>query len=80
MVSIEVNGKSADVPEGSSIEGALDLLGFDITMFPSDGGLFMPCKTGGCWTCNVNVDGELCPACVSKVRYEDKDQSWKLNS
>jgi pyruvate formate lyase activating enzyme len=67
MASIEVNGISAEVPEGSSVKDALVALGFEITMFPSDEGLFMPCQTGGCLSCAVDVDGELQRACVSKV-------------
>jgi pyruvate formate lyase activating enzyme len=67
MISIEVDGRPVKVPEGSSIKEALEALGFEITMFPTDEGLFMPCQTGGCWTCAVDVDGELRPACVSEV-------------
>jgi pyruvate formate lyase activating enzyme len=28
----------------------------------------MPCQTGGCWACAMDIDGELRPACVSPVR------------
>lgn len=27
----------------------------------------MPCQTGGCWSCAVDIDGELGPACITKV-------------
>ncbi len=47
-------------------------MGFEITMFPSDKGLFMPCQIGGCWTCAVEADGELRPACVSPVKQKMK--------
>jgi pyruvate formate lyase activating enzyme len=67
MISIEVDGKSAEVPEGCSIKEALELLGFEISMFPSPEALFMPCQTGGCWSCAQDIDGQLKPACISKV-------------
>ncbi len=67
MASIEVNGISVEVPEGSFVKEALEALGFEIAMFPSDEGVFMPCQTGGCLSCAVDIDGELRPACVSKV-------------
>jgi pyruvate formate lyase activating enzyme len=70
MISIEFDGIAVEVPEGSSVKEALEALGFQITMFPSDPGIFMPCQTGGCWSCAVNIDGELWPACVSKVQQE----------
>jgi NADH dehydrogenase/NADH:ubiquinone oxidoreductase subunit G len=36
MVLIEIDGKSLDVPEGSTIKQALEAFGFQITMFPTD--------------------------------------------
>jgi len=66
MVSAEIDGESVDVPEGATIKQALESLGFQISMFPNSG-LFMPCQTGGCWTCAVEVDGRLQPACISTV-------------
>jgi pyruvate formate lyase activating enzyme len=68
MASVEVDGKTVEVPDGSSIKEALEAMGIEVTMFPSSEGHFMPCQTGGCWACAVNVDGELQPACVSAVR------------
>lgn len=69
MVSIEVDGQSMEVQEGTSIKQVLEALGFQITMFPSDPGLFMPCQTGGCWSCALDIDGELRPACVSAAQH-----------
>jgi pyruvate formate lyase activating enzyme len=56
MVLIEVDGKSTEVLEGTSIKQVLEALGFQITMFPSDPGLFMPCQTGGCWSCAPHLN------------------------
>jgi len=49
------------------VKDALEMLGFEITMFPSPEALFMPCQTGGCWSCSLDIDGQLKPACISKV-------------
>jgi pyruvate formate lyase activating enzyme len=57
-----------EVPEGTSIKQLLEDLGFQITMFSSDPGLFMPCQMGGCWSCALDIDGALRPACVSTVQ------------
>ena len=67
MISIEVDGKAVEAKEGSTIKEALEALGYEITLFPSDGGLFMPCQTGGCWACALDVDGRLMPACTTTV-------------
>ncbi len=69
MALIEVDGQSMEVLEGTSIRQVLEALGFQITMLPSDPGLFMPCQTGGCWSCALDIDGELRPACVSTVQH-----------
>lgn len=67
MVLIEIDGKSLDVPEGSTIKQALEAFGFQITMFPTDSEIFMPCQTGGCWACAAEIDSRLEPACISAV-------------
>lgn len=67
MALIEVDGKSAEVPEGCSVKEALEMLGFEITMFPSPVALFMPCQTCCCWSCALDIDGQLKPACISIV-------------
>lgn len=69
MASIEVDGKSVEVSEGSSVKEILEDLGAEISMFPSEAGLFMPCQTGGCWACALNIDGQLKPACVNVVHH-----------
>jgi pyruvate formate lyase activating enzyme len=67
MTSIELDGTSRQVPGGITVKEALESLGFEIAKFPTDPGLLMPCQTGGCWTCALEIDGQLRPACVSQV-------------
>jgi pyruvate formate lyase activating enzyme len=69
MALIEVDGQSMVVQEETSIKKVLEALGFQISTFPSDPGLFMPCQTGGCWSCALAIDDELRPACVSTVQH-----------
>jgi len=68
MAAIEVDGSRLEVPEGTLLINALASHGCSISKFPSDPGLFMPCRTGGCWACAVEADGRLMPACVLTVR------------
>jgi pyruvate formate lyase activating enzyme len=68
MAAIEVDGTRLEVPEGMPLIDALASQGYSISRFPGDPGLFMPCRTGGCWACAVEADGRLRPACVLTVR------------
>ncbi len=36
--------------------------------YPEKGSLFAPCEIGGCWSCAVEVNGELKPACVTPIK------------
>jgi len=68
MAVIEVDGSRLEVLEGTPLINALQSQGYSISRFPEDPGLFMPCRTGGCWACAVEADGRLRPACVLTVR------------
>lgn len=65
-VTIEIDGISFEVPEGITVRQALEGLGFHVARFPGEG-LFMPCQTGGCWACMLEINGELKRACLSQV-------------
>jgi len=67
-ISIRVNGEHLSVPERITVKGALELLGYRISRFPSEGVLFAPCEVGGCYSCVVEVDGEVKPSCVNGVK------------
>ena len=68
MTTIEVDGRRIEVPSGFSVKEALEKLGYNITLHPSDKGLFMPCQVGGCWACALKIDGEARPACTAQVQ------------
>lgn len=70
-VRIEIDESKFEVPTGITVRQALEFLGFKINSFPGEG-IFMPCKTGGCWSCALEIDGELKPACLSPVKEGEK--------
>lgn len=67
-VSIKLDNEIFSVPERITIKKALELCGYQPCGYPGDGDLFAPCRTGGCWSCSVLIDGELKPCCVTAVR------------
>ena len=67
-VRITVQGEACEVPERITVLKALEFLGFELSPFPGEGQLSVPCGTGGCFSCSVLVDGELRPACTTPVR------------
>jgi pyruvate formate lyase activating enzyme len=68
QVTIEVNGMAASVPERISVREALALLGYPTATYPSDQGVFSPCRVGGCWSCALDIDGQVRLACLTPVR------------
>jgi len=67
-IRIFVDGERVYVPEKITVLKALEILGYRIGFFPGDGDIFAPCRVGGCYSCAVEVDGQVRPSCVTKVR------------
>lgn len=67
-VRIMVNGELFSVPERITVKRALEILGFKTSRIPSEGKIFAPCGVGGCYSCAVDVDGEMRPCCVTGVK------------
>ena len=67
-VWIDIDGVSQEVPSGITVQKALELSGYRISKYPEKDSLFTPCETGGCWSCAVEVNGEVEPACITSVR------------
>ena len=67
-IKIKVNGEYFFVPERITVKKALELLGYKISKFPHEGDLFAPCEVGGCYTCAVEINGEIKPICVTGVK------------
>lgn len=64
-IHIRVDGESFSVPERITVKKALEIIGYEFTKFPEKGKIFAPCEVGGCWSCAVEINGELRPSCVT---------------
>jgi pyruvate formate lyase activating enzyme len=64
-IHFAINGEDVQIAGRSSVLNALQELGRlpDETTSPSD-----RCGTGGCWACEVLIDGDLAPACMTPVQ------------
>jgi len=67
-LTLEIEGRPVGVPRGVTVLEALRLAGYAISSFPEGEGIFAPCRTGGCFSCAVEVEGEQRPACITGVR------------
>ena len=56
------------IPIHQTVLHVLKLLGFPITSYPTKESIFAPCRTGGCYSCAVLINGELKPSCITPVR------------
>jgi len=70
-VPITVNHELHLVPARISVVKALELIGFKPIIFKEasmgDTELLVPCRTGGCWSCAVVINGQLRPSCITPV-------------
>lgn len=67
-IKIKVNGENFFVPDRITIKNALELIGYKISKFPMEGNLFAPCEIGGCYSCIVDINGEIKPSCITGVK------------
>jgi pyruvate formate lyase activating enzyme len=44
------------------------MTGHDARKYPERGSLFVACEVGGCWSCAVEINEEIRPACVTAIR------------
>lgn len=68
QITIEVNGKTAQVPERISVKEALSLLGYPVGDSPDGADIFTPCQIGACWSCAVEINGVVKPSCSTRAR------------
>jgi pyruvate formate lyase activating enzyme len=67
-ISCNVNGQQIQVPSSQTVLQVLELIGYSITVFPREEAIFAPCRTGGCFSCAVQIDGKLAPSCITPIR------------
>ena len=51
-----------------TVKTALEKLGFCFEKFPGSDCFFSPCETGGCYACEMMVEGQIAPACHTPVK------------
>lgn len=66
-ITLEIDGLPFSMPQGITVLEALSLAGYRISHFPERGTIFAPCRTGGCFSCAVEIEGELHPACLTAI-------------
>ena len=67
VVTCTINGQQMQIPIHQTVLHVLKLLGFPITSYPTKESIFAPCRTGGCYSCAVLINGELKPSCITPV-------------
>lgn len=67
-VKIWINGEPFETLASSTVLQALLHAGFHVNSFPGDGDICAPCRTGGCWSCAVQINGKLQPSCVTPLQ------------
>jgi len=68
IVSIEVDGRITKAQDGIPIKKALEMSGYKVSKYPEQGSLIMPCEVGGCWSCAIEINKEVKPAYITKVK------------
>ncbi len=68
VVGLTVDGRPLRVPERITVQRALELAGRVFGVAWGEGDIPAPCRTGGCYSCQVLADGEAVRACVSPVK------------
>lgn len=66
-VNCIINGQQVEVSKYQSVLQVLESLGFKITSYPDKNSIFVPCRTGGCYSCAVQINGELKPSCITPI-------------
>jgi len=66
-ITIRINGDPVAVPERISVLKALELNGFKVSRLPDQGDIFAPCRSGGCGSCAVLINGVLERSCITPV-------------
>jgi len=67
LVRVYVDGVEFRVPRNVTLAKALELIGFTFSPLGSKK-VSLACRTGGCWSCAVVVDGVLERSCVLPVK------------
>ena len=67
FVEIYVDKVKYRVPANLTVSKALEYIGFKFEP-PGSEGISLPCKTGGCWSCALLIDGVFERSCITPIR------------
>ena len=67
-IKVFVDGTAFEVAERMTVKNALEQLGFCFDKSPVSDCFFSPCETGGCYACEMIIDGKIAPACHTSVK------------
>jgi pyruvate formate lyase activating enzyme len=74
-IKIFVDSRVYEVPERITVKTALEQLGFAFSKVPTSDAFFSPCETGGCFACEMMIDGQIAPACHTTVKQDMRIQT-----
>jgi pyruvate formate lyase activating enzyme len=69
-LKIWIDSEPFEIPASITVLEALNYAGFRVHSFPGGGDIYAPCRTGGCWSCAIMINGKLQPSCVTPVQSE----------
>ncbi|MHA2295810.1 MAG: radical SAM protein [Candidatus Hodarchaeales archaeon] len=64
-INCYVDGEKVTTSDNQTVLNLLETLGFSKTSFPDKKAIFAPCRTGGCYSCAVLINGQLKPSCIT---------------
>jgi len=67
-IEIFVDGIKYEVNRRITVKNALEKLGFCFDKLPASDCFFSPCETGGCYACEMMIDGQIATACHTPVK------------
>ncbi|MFX1519387.1 MAG: radical SAM protein [Promethearchaeota archaeon] len=75
IIRIFVDGLAYEIPRRITVKTALENLGFCFDKLPASDCFFSPCETGGCYACEMLIDGQITPACHTPVKRDMRIQT-----
>ncbi|MBD3192639.1 MAG: radical SAM protein [Candidatus Heimdallarchaeota archaeon] len=69
LITCTIDHQTMHIPSQQTVLQVLESLGFSPTRFPTNESkeIFTPCRTGGCYSCAVLINGQLEPSCITPV-------------
>ncbi|MFX1466852.1 MAG: radical SAM protein [Promethearchaeota archaeon] len=74
-IKIFVDGNAYEVHGRITVKTALEQLGFAFSKVSTSDTFFSPCETGGCFACEMMIDGQVAPACHTPVKQSMRIQT-----